>query len=694
MFGVFCRTALLRLMVVLVCLPGICLAQSGSSGKSGEQTLKQMPGLDKSLIDTQADPCVDFAAYACGHFSQLYPIPADRSSWGSLSLLSEYTQQELRGLLEKVAADKPSRTSNEQKIGDYYASCMDEATINRKGLTPIEPMMRRIAALKDKGELTDLLAKFQLVNANAFFAIGEQQDFKDATKQIAAVDQAGLGLPERDFYFRTGAEAEKTRKQYVEHLNKIFKLLGESDAQAAADAKKVMDLETAIAKVSMDVTSRRDPKNIYHLMPLKELTAMTPEINWERVFTTAGAPAITDLNVTNPDFFKGLQAIFTSTDLDTIKAYLRWQLINGIDSTALPKDLDEEQFKFYGRELEGQPEQRARWKRCAASTDGALGEALGQVYVKEHFPPSNKAYTLQMVRDIEAAMDKEIDALDWMSPATKASAKEKLHKIANKIGYPDKWRDYSKLEIVRGDAMKNALAAVEFENHRQLAKIGTPVDRGEFGMSPPTINAYYNPSMNDINFPAGILQPPFYDPHATDAENYGHIGAVVGHELTHGFDDEGSKFDASGNLANWWTAEDEKKFKAMTDCEVKEYDSFTAVDDLKLNGKLTLGENTADNGGLRLAYMAFLADAKRKNIDLSAKQPDGYTPVQQFFLAFAQNWCSVERPEALRVSVQTDPHSPPVWRVKGVVQNMPAFGKAFGCKTGQPMMPANACHVW
>jgi endothelin-converting enzyme/putative endopeptidase len=382
-----------------------------------------------------------------------------------------------------------------------------------------------------------------------------------------------------------------------------------------------------------------------------------------------------------------------STDLDTIKTYLRWQLINSIPGYALPKAFDEEDFDFFRHKLRGQPVQEARWKRCVEATDGALGEAVGQVYVASQFPAASKAFTLQMVLDIEDAMDKEIDTLTWMGPETKAKAKAKLHMVADKIGYPDKWRDYSSLTIVRGDAIGNAWRAVEFENHRLLAKIGKPVDRGEWGMSPSTVNAYYDPSMNDINFPAGILQSPLYDPHATDAENYGHIGGIVGHELTHGFDDQGSQFDGNGNLSDWWTADDKKKFEAMTDCEVKEYGSFTAVDDVKLNGKLTLGENTADNGGLRLAFLAFLADAKRKNIDLTAKQ-DGYTPIQQFFLAHGQSWCGSIRPEQIRLQVQTDPHSPREFRINGVVQNMQEFGEAFGCKLGQAMMPVNACRVW
>jgi endothelin-converting enzyme/putative endopeptidase len=645
-------------------------------------------------MDTNADPCVDFAQFACGNFTKLYPIPADRSGYGTGMLVREHTEYALNALLEKAAANNPSRTPNEQKIGDYYATCMDKDAVQAAGLKPLQAEFNRIEAIKSKSELTPLLVHDQLINVNAFFNYGEQQDFKDARKQIAFVDQAGLGLPERDYYLRTGDAAEKTRKQYVQHIANMLKLLGESDASAAADAAKIMQLETALAKVSMDITSQRDPKNIYHPMPVAQLAELAPSISWTSFFPSTGAPPVSDLNVANPDFFKGLNALIQSTDLETIKTYLRWQLIDGIPGTSLPAALDDENFSFFGHSLRGQPEQQARWKRCVAATDGALGEALGEVYVKAYFSAENKQKTVQMVRDIEDAMDRNIGTLTWMSPETKVKAREKLHLVADKIAYPDHWRDYSSLAVVRGDTLGNTLRAVEFENHRQLAKIGKPVDRGEWGMSPPTVDAYYNASMNDINFPAGILQSPFFDPGATDAENYGHVGGIVGHELTHGFDDQGRQFDGNGNFADWWTADDGKRFDAMTDCEVKEYGNFTAVDDVKINGKLTLGENTADNGGLRLAFMALQADALRKGIDMNARDASGFTPAQQFFLAHGQNWCGSIRPEQIRLQVQTDPHSPREFRINGVVQNMPEFGHAFGCKSGQPMMPANACRVW
>jgi putative endopeptidase len=679
-----------KLAVILgvIALQTALVAQTAS-----DKEYKMLPGLAKEVMDTSADPCVNFFQYACGNFSKLYPIPSDRSSFEAFTMMQDHTEHVLHAMLEKAAAGGASRSPDEQKIGDYYAACMDESAINAKGLKVLQPDLDKIAALKDKSELSSLLGHFQLINVNAFLGFGEQQDFKDASKQIAAVDQGGLGLPERDYYFRTGDVAEKTRKDYVQHITNMLKLMGEPDAEAASDAQSIMQLETSLAKISMDVTTRRDPQKVYHLMPTSDLQKLAPGINWNRFLTDAGTPPITEINVANPDFIKGMNALVDATDMKTIQAYLRWQVINSADSLFLPKAVDDEAFDFYRHKLRGQPQQRARWKRCVAATDGALGEALGQVYVAQEFPPSSKQATVQMVDDIEIAMGQDIKTLDWMSPETRVRADDKLHAVADKIGYPDKWRDYSRLIIERGDAYGNDERATIFENLRQINKIGKPVDRGEWGMSPPTINAYYNPSMNDINFPAGILQAPFYDPKSTEAENYGHIGSIVGHELTHGFDDQGRQFDGKGNLSDWWTAEDAKKFEEKADCEVKEYDSFIAIDDVHVNGKLTLGENTADNGGIRLSYMAFLEDAKRKGTDVTKKQ-DGYTPIQQFFIGYGQNWCGESRPEYQRLQVQTNPHSPREFRVNGVVQNMREFGEAFGCKVGQPMMPQNACRVW
>lgn len=673
----------------------LALAQAGStpSSQTTPHTFELIPSLDKDLMDTAADPCVDFYRYACGNWSKLHPIPSDSPYSDQFYNLDQYNRQVLHQILDTAAAPSSARDANTQKIGDYYASCMDETAIQTKGMGPLQPELDRINALSSKDQLPELLAHFQLINVNAFLGFGSQQDFKDATREIAVVSQGGLGLPEKDYYLRTGEKDEEIRKQYVQHISNMLKLLGASETQASGDAQAIMKLETALAKVSLDVTSQRDPHNIYHMMPDSDLQALTPTLNWGNFYPRTGAPEFQEINVAEPDFFKGLNQVIAETDLPTIKAYLRWQLVNSVASTVLPKALDEEKFDFDGRKLVGIPEQEPRWKRCVSSTDGALGEALGKVYVEQKFPAGSKEQSLQMIHDVEAALGRDIESLDWMSPETKKLAEEKLHLIANKVGYPNKWRDYSTLTVERGDAMGNSLRAAEFESHRQLAKIGKPVNRDEWEMSPPTVNAYYDPSMNDINFPAGVLQSPFFDPSAAAALDYGHIGLFMGHEITHGFDDQGRQFDGHGNLHDWWTKEDADKFTEKAQCIVDEYSQFS-VGDTKINGKLTLGENTADNGGMRLAYMAYLAHVARQGLDLNKKTASGYTPLQELFLGFAQDWCAVWRPELERLIATTDPHSPDRFRANGVLVNMPEFGKAFGCKAGQPMVAVKACRVW
>jgi endothelin-converting enzyme/putative endopeptidase len=688
-------TRTLAILLFLACA-GVVFAQTTSNAPSTSgdaQIFMLIPGLDKSVMDTTADPCVDFYQYSCGNWSKLHPIPSDSPYSDEFYNLEQYNQQVLHGILEKAATNDPSRDANTRKIGDYYASCMDEAAVQQKGLAPLQPELDRINGLTSKEQLPELLAHYQLINVNAFLGFGSQEDFKDATRTIAVASQNGLGLPEKDYYFRTGAKDEEIRKQYLRHITNILKLLGGSETQAASDAAAIMKLETALAKVSLDVTAQRDPHNIYHMMPVKELQALTPTFNWHHLYSTTESPAFTEINVAEPEFFPGMNQVIAETDLATIRAYLRWQLVSSITRSILPKALDEEEFDFYERKLLGTPEQEARWKRCVRNTDRALPEALGKAYVDQQFPAASKDKAMRMIHDIEAAMDRDIDSLDWMSAASKTRAKEKLYLIANKVGYPNHWRDYSKLEIVRGDAFGNNLRAVEFESRRQLAKIGKPVDRDEWITSTPTVNAFYNPSMNDINFPAGVMQPAFFDTTQPDALNYGHIGLFMGHEITHGFDDQGRQFDGHGNLEDWWTKEDSDKFDQKAQCIVDEYAQFS-VGDTKLNGKLTLGENTADNGGMRLAYMAFLARAAQDGIELKNKSADGYTPVQQFFLGFAQDWCSQWRPEFERVVATTNPHSPDRFRANGVLVNMPEFGKAFGCKVGQPMTSAKACRVW
>jgi putative endopeptidase len=679
--------------VICLALAVAPLVRAQSTEPAGQTTVfSPLPGFDQSAMDPTADPCVDFYQYACGNFSKLHPIPADRPEFDEFTNLREYNTQVLHTILEQAAAAHAAPGSDEQKIGDYYASCMDTTAIEKKGLAVLQPQLNAIAALKDKAGLTTLIARLQKLEVSAFFDVGSEQDFKDASKEIAVVDQGGLGLPEKDYYLRTDAKSIQTRKEYVQHLTNLLQLMGEPPAKAASDAAAVMALETSLAKASMSEVDRRDPKNVYHVMTVSDLAAELPTIGLKQLLDQTGVPPVSSVNVASPEFFKDLENTLQQTDLETIKTYLRVRLVDS-ESMRLPKAFDDEHFNFYGRQLEGTPQQQPRYKRCVASTDEGLGEVLGKFYVAQYFAGDSKAKTLELVNDIEAAMQKDLEQLTWMSPETKAKAEEKLHLVANKIGYPEKWRDYSKLTILPGDAMGNSLRARQFNVAYELDKIGKPVNRKEWEMTAPTVNAYYDPSMNNINFPAGILQPPFYDKTANDSTNFGHIGAVVGHELTHGFDDQGRQFDGNGNLVNWWTASDAKNFQKRADCLVKQYGGLTAVDDLHVNGKLTLGENTADNGGLRLAFMAFMAQAAADHVNLQQKS-SGLTPLQHLFVGWGQNWCSTMRPEFVRLLVQTDPHSPDHIRANAVVMNMPEFSQAFGCKKGQPMHPAKMCRVW
>jgi putative endopeptidase len=667
-------------------------ATAQTSANKPAEVYKPIPGFDATSIDTGVDPCNDFYKFACGRFAANHPIPSDQAGVDQFYALYNVNSQSLNGILTKAAAGGASRTANEQKIGDFYKSCMDESTIETKGLTPLKPMLDEIDGVRDLGQLAPVVGHLQRHGVDVFFGYGEQQDFKNAAKQIAYIDQGGLGLPERDYYLRPGEKDETVRKQYVEHVAKMLMLAGTAEAQAKRDADAIMAFETKLAKASMPVTERRDPEKVYHLQTMEKFYETISEEPFTEFREAMHAPAITEINNANPEFLTAMMQELQSADLDTLKAYMRYHLLTAA-ANRLPKRFDDENFAFYGRTLTGQPEQSPRWKRCSNSVDGALGEALGQAYVAQYFAGDSKTKMLEMVHDIESAMAHDLDQIDWMSPQTKVRAKEKLDAIANKIGYPDKWRDYSKLEVKADDALGNKFRGVAFENDRQLAKIGQPVDHSEWGMTPPTVNAYYDPSMNDINFPAGILQPSFYDKSQDDAVNYGHIGAVIGHELTHGFDDEGRKFDAKGNLSDWWTPEDAKKFETRTDCLVNEYGGFTAVDDVKVNGKLTLGENTADNGGLVLAYLAYMERAKANEVDLNAKV-NGYNAAQRFYIGYAQNWCENARPESVRQQVLTDPHSPDHFRANGAIVNQPGFAAAFACKKGAPMVPANSCRVW
>ncbi len=660
-------------------------------------THRPLRAFDPALLDTTADPCSDFYQYACGGWTKANPIPQDRASWGRDTELSDQNDLLLKSILEKAAAGGASRSSNEQKIGDDYSACMNTASIEQAGVAPVASLLAQIAALTDKQALTPLLAQLAVSGNGALFNFGSQQDFRDATQQIAVFSQAQLGLPEKGFYDRTDAKSVELRAEYQKHIERSLALVGEPAAQAAADAATVLRVESALAAASLSRVEMRDPAKLYHRTPLTQFAANSGELNFPLFLHAVQAPPVTSLNVEEPSYFLALSELLTATPLDQTKTYLRWTVLRRTPSTAVPAALDAEDFAFYGKTLNGQPEQLPRWKRCVAVVDADLGEALGQVFVAERFSPADKQRTLALARDVEAAMSRDIDTLAWMSPATKVQAKEKLHGVANKIGYPDQWRDYSSLTIDSNDALGNARRSSAFRDRREIVKIGQPVNRGEWMMSPPTVNAYYNPQMNDVNFPAGILQPPYFDATQDDAVNYGDAGAVIGHELTHGFDDEGRQFDAEGNFRDWWKKADAREFTKRADCVADEYSGFVAIDDLHVNGRLTLGENLADIGGLRLAYLAYLDKAEKSHVDLARPGTDEYgslTPQQQFFAAYGQGWCESRRPEMLRTEVQTDPHSPETFRVNGVVQNLPEFQKAFSCKTGAPMAPVKRCSVW
>jgi putative endopeptidase len=672
------------LRISLIALFAIFFAASASAQQSSE---KHEPALDITSMDRSIDPCVDFFQYSCGGWIKNNPIPPDQSSWDTYSKMQDENRTRLREILEAAAVPDPNRAPVTQKIGDYYASCVDEKAIEAKGFDPLKPELERISQLNSKAEIADLAGS--MTDDNVLFRFDSIQDFRDANQVIADADQGGLGLPDRDYYTKDDAKSQELRQQYVTHVQKMFELLGDKPDTAAAEAQTVMRIETALAKGSMTRVQRRDPKSLDHKMTSADLEKLSPEFHWQVFFAKVGMPSLGSLNVTSPDFFKTMSGVLNKESVADWKTYLRWHLVHS-DAPHLSSAFVNENFAFYGKTLRGQEEIQPRWKRCTEAVDDYLGEALGQAYVEKYFSPEAKQEAVKMVKEIETAMQQDIQSLTWMSPATKQQALEKLHGMANKIGYPDKWRDYSKLEIIRGDELGNVERARTFEFNRQLAKIGKPVDHGEWGMTPPTVNAYYDPQMNDINFPAGVLQPPAFDPTSDAAPNYGDTGGTIGHELTHGFDDEGRQFDAHGNLRDWWTGEDAKEFQKRADCISTQYSGYTIIDDIKINGKLTLGEDVADLGGLLLAYMAWKEDTKGQQLD----PIDGLTPDQRFFVGYGQSWSGQTRDETKRLRATVDPHSPEKYRTNGVVSNMPEFQEAFHCKAGQPMVNQNRCRVW
>ncbi len=641
-------------------------------------------------VDPAVDPCADFYRYACGPWMAHNPIPADKSRWGTFSELAEQNRAVLQHILEKASRPGLGKAPDTRKIGDLYSSCMDEAKADAAGVQPIQRELDEIAALKDASAIPAEIARLHLDGVGALFSFGSQPDDMNAKMEIAAADQGGLGLPERDYYLKTDPDSRKLLDQYRAHVQKMLELSGESASQASLDAARALAFETDLAKVSMGNVERRDPAKVYHMTRLSDLMQETPRFDWQAYLKALGAPAFSSLNVAVPGFMKGMDAMMKSVPLDDWKAYLRWRAVHAF-APLLSKSLVDENFAFFGKTLSGQKEISPRWKRCVDLTDRSLGDALGRAYAKVKFRPKEKKAALAMVKALEAAFEGDLKDLPWMTPETKKRALAKLDAIANKIGYPAKWKNYSSVAISPDDLVGDIRRATLFETRRTLNKIGRPVDKNDWDMTPPTVNAYYDPQQNNINFPAGILQPPFYSDKFSTAQNLGGIGAVIGHEMTHGFDDQGRQYDADGNRRDWWTKKDAKAFQKRADCLVKEYSSFIATGSVHVNGKLTLGENTADNGGVRIALRAL----KSSRPGSLARAPEGgWSPEQAFFVSYAQIWCENKTAQAAVLQARVDPHSPGRDRVNGVLMNMTEFQEAFHCPSNVPMVRHPECRVW
>ena len=654
-------------------------------------SLPYTPGLDVSAMDRSAEPCVDFYRFACGGWMRNNPIPPDESRWSVYGKLARENQRFLWGILEDLAKRSAGRSATQQKIGDYFAACMDEAAVEKSSARPLKPHLEQIFAMKSKRDLPAVLARLHLVTGSSgpYFVFSSNQDFADSTSVIAFAGAGGLGLPDRDFYTKDDDKSRELRTRYAAHVARTFELLGDRPGAAGREAAKVMEIETKLARASLTRTQRRDPYQLFHKMDARGLKALTPGFDWDLYLKTAGLPGLNAFNVTEPEFFRELDRQWRSIALADIKTYLRWHAAHA-SAPFLSSAFVNEDFDFFGKTLYGVPELKPRWKRCVALVDAQLGEALGQEFVSRAFSPELKQKTLHMTKQIEQAMEDDLNRIEWMSAATQQKALEKLHAIVNKIGYPDKWRDYGPVDVRRDDFAGNVARANLFESRRRLAKIGKPLDRGEWSMTPPTVNASYDLQMNDINFAAGVLQPPLYDPKMDDAPNYGNTGGTIGHELTHGFDDEGRQFDAQGNLKDWWTEKDAKEFNDRAQCIVDQYAQYTIVDDIRINSRLTEGEDIADLGGLVLAWLAW----KAETAGTEPESRDGFTPEQRFFVGYAQWACESNRPEDLRARALTDAHSPGKYRVNGLVVNMPEFERAFSCKAGAPMVRENRCRVW
>jgi putative endopeptidase len=649
-------------------------------------------GFDPANLDRSCKPCDDFNKFANGGWVARNPIPAAYPRWGNFNKLDEQNQDKLHEILEEAAKNaKAAKGSNERKIGDFYASGMDTAKIEAEGIKPLADTFERIDKINDLPSLQAAIARLQSFGVRAPFAFGARQDFKNSTQVIAQASEAGLGLPDRDYYLKDDAKSKQVRDAYAAHVQSMFALLGDDAEKAAAEAKAVLSIETRLAQASLTRVQRRQPEAVYHKMEVAQLNELTPNFSWPSYFKQINHPEFTTVNVDHPEFFKEVNKALTDISLADWKTYLRWHLIDAA-APYLSSKFEQEDFNFE-KVLTGTQEMLPRWKRVVRTTDRSLGEALGQIYVAKTFTPQAKARALQMVGNLIAALQNDLTTLSWMSGPTRQRAAAKLEAFAKKIGYPDKWRDYSALNIDRGLYVSNVMATNHFAFNYNLSRIGKAVDRTQWGMTPPTVNAYYNASMNEIVFPAGIMQPPFFDPQADDAINYGGMGAVIGHEMTHGFDDQGAKFDAQGNLENWWTAEDLKNFQQRTECIVKQFDSYEVEPGLHENGKLVAGESIADLGGLTLAFAAFKKSLEGKP---RPQEIDGFTPEQRFFLGWAQIWASNVRPEYARLQTQVDPHPLGRFRVNGPLSNMPEFAQAFACKAGDAMVrpPSDRCQIW
>jgi len=637
--------------------------------------------IDPANIDLTTKPCDDFFQYANGTWLKNNPIPPEFSRWGSFTELAEKNNEVLHQILESAATDKTAPFgSNKQKIGDFYATGMDSATIESLGWKPIAADLKRIDALADAIGFQAELSRLHAMGVGGLFGFSSAQDAKNSTQVIGQLSQGGLGLPDRDYYLLDDDKSKKTREEYLRHISSMFKMVDYSDADAYVTAKSVLAFETRLAKASRTRVDRRDPDKNYNKMTQAQLAELTPDIHWNKFFEGVQWNSPGDVNVGQPEFFKEVNAMMTNMLPADWRQYLKWRILNNA-APSLSSAFVLENFKFYTTYLTGAKEMQPRWKRLSGVIDNLIGEALGELYVATAFPPAAKMRAMEMVNNLKEGMREHIGKLDWMDDSTKANALKKLNSFGVKIGYPDKWRDYSSLQIDRSSYFENLRRASQFAFRYTINKIGRPVDKNEWGMTPPTVNAYYSSNRNEIVFPAGILQPPFFDFTADDAVNYGGMGAVIGHEISHGFDDQGSKFDAEGNLKMWWTPETRKRFEARTEILGKQFDNYVAIDSLHVNGKLTMGENIGDLGGLAIAYTALTNTLKSKTVQTI----DGFTPQQRFFLNWAQVWRSNIRPEALRLRLKTDTHSPAVFRTNGPLVNLQEFYDAFGCDSNSKM---------